>query len=234
VIVFGSLGVLLLLAMFLVVVNAVRRRGRGRAALEERGWERRPDGEDVVAGWDGWPFLRALRPGTARDIVVGHQEGALFMCLRWVQREADGTDGAARDGESERYSIVALATEHDYPHLSVVRGRRRIGQDRQRAGFEDFDTGDSGFDQRWQTLGDADFGRAVLTAEVRAAMDELDHAWVFQPGWVTRVVPWSFYAGEDRMLEEMDRLVAPLRAVPPEVWDRYGGAPRFLSARGPR
>jgi hypothetical protein len=46
------------------------------------------------------------------------------------------------------------------------------------------------------------------------------------------VVPWTFYAGEDRMLEELERLAGPLRAVPTEVWARYGGAPRFLGVLG--
>lgn len=230
-IVFVSFVVLLLVAMTLVVVNAVRRRNRGVAAMEQRGWEPRPDGEDVVAGWDGWPFLRALEPGTSRDIVVGHHQGVRFMCLRWSQLESD-PQGGAHGRERERYNLLALAAEHDYPHLSVIRGRHKVDRDRQRPGIVDFDTGDASFDKRWQTLGDADFGRAVLTAEVRAAMDDLDHAWVFQPGWVARVVPWSFYAGEDKMLEELDRLVTPLRGVPHEVWSRYGGPPRFLSALG--
>jgi hypothetical protein len=231
-VVFGSLFAILLLGMVLVVASAVRRRGRGAATLEERGWERLPDGAEVLVGWDGWPFLRALEPGEARDIVVGDHQGARFMCLRWSQLESDPGGGAADRGERERYNVVALATEHDYPHLTIVRGRHRISRDRQHEGVAAFDTGDTRFDDRWQTLGDAEFGRAVLTAEVRSAMDDLDHAWVFQPGWVARVVPWTFYAGEDRMLEELERLAAPLRAVPHEVWSRFGGAPRFLGVLG--
>jgi hypothetical protein len=231
-VIFGSAAALLLVAGILVVVRAVRRQGRGAARLAERGWERLPDGADVVSGWDGWPFRRALEPGTARDVVVGDHQGVRFMCLRWTQLEVDPGGGAADRGERERYNIVALATEHEYPHLTVVRGQHRIHRDRQHDVVSEFETGDALFDRRWQTLGDPGFGLAVLSEGVRAAMDELDHAWVVQPGWVTRVVPWTFYAGEDRMLEELERLAAPLRAVPHEVWSRYGGAPRFLGVLG--
>jgi hypothetical protein len=231
-VIFGSVVTLLLVAGVLVVVSALRRRNRGEANLVEHGWQRLPDDADVVPAWDGWPFRRALEPGDARDVVVGHHLGARFMCLRWTQLEVDPGGGAADRGERERYNIVALATEHSYPHLTVVRGRHRIHRERQHGPVTELETGDARFDRRWQTLGDPEFGRAILTEEVRAVMDELDHAWVFQPGWVTRVVPWTFYAGEDRMLEELERLAAPLRAVPHEVWSRYGGAPRFLGVLG--
>ena len=100
--------------------------------------------------------------------------------------------------------------------------------DKQHPGISDFDTGDERFDRRWQTLGDADFGRAILTPQVRAVIDEDDHAWVFQPGWVTRVVPFSFYGGEDKAIEEVETMVEPLRSVPSHVWEQYGGIPRFL------
>lgn len=99
--------------------------------------------------------------------------------------------------------------------------------DKQHPGISDFDTGDERFDRRWQTLGDADFGRAILTPQVRAVIDEDDHAWVFQPGWVTRVAPFSFYGGEDKAIE-VDTMVEPLRSVPTHAWEQYGGIPRFL------
>jgi hypothetical protein len=37
---------------------------------------------------------------------------------------------------------------------------------------------------------------------------------------------------EDKMLEELDKLAAPFRAVPAEVWARYGGPPDFLGSFG--
>lgn len=229
-IVFGSLFALLLLGAVVIVVNAVRRSRKGQDAIAQRGWTKLPDGADVVVGWDGWPFREALEPGKARDVVVGQHQGVDLMCLRWTQREHAGHEASRED--HERYNIVALRTEHTYPHLSVVRGGNRIDPTKQHAGVAAFETGDDRFDRRWQTLGDEEFGRSLLVPEVRAAMDERDHAWVFQPGWVTRVVPWTFYAGEDRMLEEIDHLVAPLRLVPNDVWRRYGGAPRFLQNLG--
>jgi hypothetical protein len=36
----------------------------------------------------------------------------------------------------------------------------------------------------------------------------------------------------DKMLEELDKLAAPFRAVPAEVWARYGGPPDFLGSFG--
>lgn len=65
----------------------------------------------------------------------------------------------------------------------------------QHPGLVEFDTGDDHFDRRWQALGDADFGRALLAAEVRTVVDDLGHAWVVQRGWIARVVPWTFWAG---------------------------------------
>lgn len=60
-------------------------------------------------------------------------------------------------------------------------------------------------------------------------MDDVDRgAWVFQPGGVTRVGPWRFYAGEDGMILSMEEIVSPLRQVPADVWRRHGGAPVFL------
>lgn len=229
-IIFGSLFLLILLGAVVIVVNAVRRSKKGEDAIAQRGWTKLPDGADVVPGWDGWPFLEALKPGKARDVVVGHHQGVEFMCLRWIQREYAAHEASRED--HERYNIVALRTEHTYPHLSVIRGGNRIDPTKQHPGVTAFETGDDRFDRRWQTLGDEEFGRALLAPEVRAAMDERDHAWVFQPGWIARVVPWTFYAGEDRMLEEIDHLVAPLRLVPNDVWGRHGGAPRFLGSLG--
>jgi hypothetical protein len=230
-IVFGSLFALLLLAMVLVVVNAVRRSKKGAARIEERGWSRLPDGEEVVAGWHGWPFDRAKEPGTARDIVVGEHQGVRFMSLRWSQLEGN-PEGVANSGDRERYNIVAVAVEHSYPPLSVVRGSHRIHPGRESAGTVPFDTGDQRFDGRWQTVGDEEFGRAVLTPEVRAVIDDLDFGWAFQPGWVTRVTPWRHYAGEDTMVQRIEEAAAPWRHVPGEVWSRYGGAPRFLGSLG--
>jgi hypothetical protein len=224
VIVFGSFFVLLLLAMVLVVANAVRRSKRGKASIQQHGWTRLPDGEDVVAGWQGWPFARAKEPGKARDVVAGEHQGVRFMSLRWSQLEGN-PEGVANSGDRERYSIVALAVEHRYPPLSVIRGDRRIHPGREPAGSVAFETGDERFDRRWQTVGDAEFGRAVLTPDVRALVDAHDFGWAFQPGWVTRVTPWRHYSGEDGVLEELNLVAALLRAVPAEVWHRHGGAP---------
>jgi hypothetical protein len=223
-IILGILAVLLVVGMALVVGSAVRRSKRGSATIEERGWTRLPDGDEVVAGWQGWPFARAKKPGTARDIVVGHHQGVRFMSLRWSQLEGD-PDGVSNSGDRERYSIVALAVEHRYPPLSVVRGSHRIHPGREGAGSAALVTDDPGFDRRWQAVGDVEFGRAVLTPEVRELIDGCDFGWAFQPGWVTRVTPWRHYAGEDQVLEELEGLAALLRAVPVEVWQRYGGVP---------
>lgn len=232
-IILGSLFALLLVGMVLVVVSAVRRSKQGSAKIQERGWTRLPDGEDVVSGWQGWPFARAKKPGTARDIVVGEHQGARFMSLRWSQLEGH-PEGVANSGDRERYNIVAVAVEHQYPPLSVIRGSHRIDPGREGAGSAAFDTGDQRFDRRWQTVGDVEFGRAVLTPEVRAVIDDLDFGWAFQPGWVTRVTPWRHYGGEDAMLEQIGEVAAPWRGVPSEVWNRHGGAPRFLGSLGHR
>lgn len=225
--------VLLLLAMALVVRSSVRRQKQGRELAEQRGWQRHPDGTEVVAGWDGWPFVRALDrledKSTVKDVLTGYHNGARFLSLRYSQHESGRGSGTS---DIERYNMVALATEHTYPHLSIVRGSHRAPRDGLGPGLEEFEVGDDTFDSRWQTLGDADFGRAVLTPEVRAAIDDLDHAWVFQPGWVVRVTPWTFHSGEDRMLEELDKLAAPLRKVPHEVWARFGGPADFLGSFG--
>lgn len=225
--------VLLLLAMALVVSKAVGRQKRGRRTAEERGWQRHPDGTDVVAGWDGWPFLAELDGYRDRargtDIMTGHHNGARFLSLRYSQHESGR--GSSRS-DIERYNMVALATEHSYPHLSVIQGRHKVREAGPRPGPEGFGVGDRAFDKGWQILGDADFGRAVLTPEVREAMEEVGHAWVFQPGWVVRVTPWTFWSGEDTMLEELEKLAAPLRAVPSEVWARHGGPPDFLGSFG--
>lgn len=225
--------VLLALAMVLVVRNAAARAKRGRQQADERGWQHHPESLDFVAGWDGWPFLAGLErladKARVTDVMTGHHHGADFLSLRYSHHESGGGDARS---EIERYNIVALRTAHDHPHLSVIRGRHKIHKDSLRPGMEEFQVGDTGFDKRWQLIGDADFGRALLTPEVRAIMDDLDQSWVFQPGWVVRVTPWTFWSGEDKMLEELDNLARPLRAVPTETWAAYGGPPDFLGSLG--
>ena len=122
--------------------------------------------------------------------------------------------------------------EQSYPHLSVVRGNHKVDRSRLTAETAEFETGDDRFDRRWQTLGDAEFGRSVLSPEVRAALDADNHALVFQPGSITKVRPWRYYAGEAQMTEDLDQLAAVARLVPAEVWRRYGGAPKFLQSLG--
>lgn len=41
-------------------------------------------------------------------------------------------------------------------------------------------------------------------------------------------VPFGFYGGEDKAIEEVETMVKPLRSVPAHVWEQYGGIPRFL------
>lgn len=228
--VFGAVCLLLVIGAIAIIWSSVRRYRAGSATIEEQGWRRLPDGTEVTAGWDGWPFLDAIEAGKATDIVLGEHRGAQLMTLRWTQREhrSPGRDGA---DAFDSYNIVALRTDVTYPHLSVIRGTK-LRTDQQHAGASDFDTGDERLDRRWQTLGDADFGRAILTPQVRAVIDEDNHAWVFQPGWVTRVVPFSFYGGEDKAIEEVEKMVEPLRSVPAHVWEQYGGIPRFLQHGG--
>lgn len=229
-VIFGLAMALLLVAVVLVVRNASRRKRAADANIERRGWRRLPDAADVTAGWDGWPFLVARRPGRSTDVLVGEYDGVEFMSLRWSQLESGR--GRRRGGDTDRYSIVALRCEHDFPHVSFSRGDHKVHRGSQHPGAGDFEVDDEGFDRRWQLLGDADFGRALLTPDVRAVMDEHDGAWVFQPGWVTRVTRWTFYSGEEAMLEELHRAAAPWRCVPHEVWRRYAGAPRFVSRLG--
>ncbi len=227
---FGAVLVLLVVGVVLVVVRGVRRSRRGEDRIAQHGWTRIPDGADVTAGWIGWPFDRATEPGEARDVVTGQYQGAHFLHLRWHQHEGSTRGGGSSDNED--YNIVALRVEQSYPHLSVVRGQHRIDRARLTSQTAELETGDARFDRRWQTLGDAELGRAVLTPEVRAAMEEQGHGWAFQPGSITRVAPWTYYAGEEAMTEELDRLAALLRLVPAEVWRRHGGAPRFLQSLG--
>ncbi len=230
-IIFGAVLVLLLLGAVLIVVRGLRKSRRGEDRIAQNGWTRIPTGTDVAAGWRGWPFDRGTKPGEARDIVTGQYQGVHFLHLRWHQHEGS-TRGASSTSDNEEYNIVALRVEQDYPHLSVVRGKHRIDRDRLTAETAELETGDDRFDRRWQVVGDAEFGRAVLTPEVRAAMEEQDHGWAFQPGSITRVAPWTYYAGEDAMTDELDRLAALVRLVPADVWRRYGGAPRFLQSLG--
>lgn len=226
----GSFFGIVVLAAVVVIVRAGRRSRRGASVVAAHGWTRVPDGTDVVQGWDGWPFRAALEHGRAVDIVHGHDQGVELMCLRWRQRQSGRGD---RSGDSVSWNIVALRCEVPLPCLSVVRGKHRVQRGRLGPELPELESGDAHFDRRWQQLGDAQLARDVLTPEVRAAMDERGHAWAFQPGWVTRVVPWRFYAGEQQMFDVMEDLVAPLRLVPDEVWARYGGPPGFLRWRGP-
>lgn len=73
--------------------------------------------------------------------------------------------------------------------------------------------------------GNHKMGREQLTANV----PEFE---VGDGGCVTRVTPWRFWSGEDQMFEELEKAAAPWHHVPPEVWQRYGGAPRFLEVMG--
>lgn len=229
---FGSCCVLLIIGAIAIVWSSIRRYRSGTDKLQEQGWRRLPEGTEVTTGWDGWPFLEAIAPGRANDIVLGEHRGVQLMTLRWTQQEHRADADSAKDS-FETYNIVALRTEVSYPHLSVVRGRRSLRSYQQHSGVSEFATGDDHFDRRWQTLGDADFGRAILTPQVRAAMDQDSEAWVFQPGWITRVNSrWVFYGGEDKAIEEVEKMVEPLRSVPAHVWEQYGGAPRFLQYGG--
>lgn len=230
--VFLSLLALLVVAAVLLVVRAVRKHREGQEVLTQRGWTALPDeaGRDVVAGWRGWPFDRGTKPGRATDIATGQYQGVHFLHLRWIQHEGSTRGGPSSD--IEEYTILALRVEQSYPHLSVIRGEHKIDRSRLTEETAAFDTGDDRFDRRWQTLGDAEFGRAVLTPEVRAALDADNHALVFQPGSITKVRPWRYYAGDDQMTADLDQLAAVARLVPTEVWRRYGGAPRFLSTLG--
>lgn len=228
-IIFGSLCVLLVLVAVLVVVRSVRRQRAGASRIEERGWRRLPDGSDVMAGWDGWPFLVASEPGKVNDIVVGEVDGVEFMSLRWSQTESGRGESG---GDLERYNMVALRGPTSLPHLSVVRGDHRVGRGAA-AGLADVEVGDRRFDGRWQLLGDADLARGLLTAEVREVLDRIDvGAWVVQPGWLVRVTTWRFWAGDDGMLEELEHAAAPWRAVPTEVWQRHGAVPRLPEQPG--
>lgn len=224
---FGAVCLLLVIGAIAIIWSSVRRARAGDATITERGWRRLPTGSDVTSGWVGWPFIEGVEPGNATDIVVGEHRGVELMTLRWRQKEhrRGGEDGPDAFDE---YNIVALRTEVAYPPLSIVRGKRSVHPWQQHPGMEAFSTGDEHFDRRWQVLGDADFGRALLTPQVRAAIDERDDAWAFQPGWVTRVTPWTFYAGEERAITEVETMIAPLRSVPVDVWERYGGPPRFI------
>ncbi|GAB3988269.1 hypothetical protein [Nocardioides marmoraquaticus] len=227
-IIFGSLFALLLVAVVLVVLNAVRRSRRGDDRIQLQGWQRLADGSDVMAGWDGWPFLIALEAGKVSDIVVGELEGVEFMSLRWSQLEPPHGGGPA--GDVERYNMVAVRCETPVPPFSVVRGEHKVKTWERHEQAQAFEVGESRFDRRWQTLGDAGAGRALLVPEARAVVDEVDlGAWVFQPGWAVRVIPWTFWGGEDRMVEEVHRAVAPWRHVPAETWAAYGGPPRFVT-----
>lgn len=230
-IIFGTAFALVVLAMVLVVVRSVRRSNRGEAAVEERGFQRLPDDSfQALAGWEGWPFARAIRPGgRIRDAVVGEHRGVRFMSLRWTQQEPDPGEGQT---DSESYNIVAIAVEQDFPRLSVVRGNHKMGREQLTANVPEFEVGDGRFDRRWQTVGDPAFGQAVLTEQARATIDDLGSGFAFQPGWVTRVTPWRFWSGEDQMFEELEKAAAPWHHVPAEVWQRYGGAPRFLEVLG--
>ncbi|WP_030483287.1 hypothetical protein [Nocardioides aequoreus] len=229
-IVFGSLCLLLVLAAVVVVVRSVRRQRAGASRIEERGWRRLPDGADVMGGWGGWPFVVASQPGKVNDIVVGEVDGVEFMSLRWSQTESGrGEPG----GDIERYNMVALRCATALPHLSVVRGDHKVGRGASADGLADVEVGDRRFDARWQLLGDADLARSLLTPEVRAELDRIDvGAWVLQPGWLVRVTKWRFWAGDDGMLEELERAAAPWRAVPAEVWRRYGAVPRLPDQPG--
>jgi hypothetical protein len=225
-IVLGSLFLLVVVAALLVVLAAVRRKRQGDDRIARQGWRRLPDGSDVVAGWDGWPFAVALEPGRASDVVVGEVEGVDFTSLRWHQQEPGR--GSART-DAETYNLVALRCEAHVPPLSVVRGRR-VPASHQHDAAREVEVGDARWDRRWQVLGDAGAARALLTPEVRQAVDDVDDgAWVFQPGWVVRVTRWTFWAGDDGMLEEVHRAAAPWRHVPAEAWAAYGGRPRFVT-----
>lgn len=222
-VVFGSCCLLLVVGGVAIVVSAVRRQRRGSQHAQQQGWERVPDGTDVVAGWQDWPFTEAIREGgRTNDVLTGVHAGVRFMSLRWSQLESGRGEGG---GDSETYNVVAVATRHRYPRLSVVRGRHYHGVPEGR-----FETGDPRFDRRFDTFGDAAFGADLLTEPVRAAIDEHGHALVFQPGWITRVTPWTFYSGEERMIDELEALLAPLRLVPPQVWSTHGGPPDFLTS----
>lgn len=222
---------LILLAAVAVVLHSVRRKRQGDDRITRQGWRRLPDGSDVMAGWDGWPFLVALKPGRLNDIVVGEVEGVEFMSLRWSQHESGRGDGGGTD--IERYNMIALRCEARVPPLSVIRGEHKVNKWERHEQAQDFEVGDRRFDRRWQTLGDADAGRALLVPAVQQAMDDIGiGAWVFQPGWVVRVVKWTFWAGDDVMLEEVHRAAAPWRHVPAEAWAAYGGQPRFTTVLG--
>lgn len=233
-IIFGSCCLLLVIGAILIIWRGIHRHRQGSDVIEQRGWQRLPDHTNVMPGWDGWPFMDAVEPGRASDIVTGDHRGTRFLTLRWTQKDHQGPPRAnSTNNAIDRYNIVALQTEITYPHLTIVRGRHKIHRHKQRSGPSEFETGDANFDHRWQTLGDPEFGHAILTQEVRDLMDDSHGAWVFQPGWITRVTRWTFYSGEEQAIEEMEKIIAPLRAVPADVWRRYGGAPRFLSGAHP-
>ena len=222
---------LLAVALVVVVVRARARKQRGQDALASRGWSRLPEATPLVAGWDGWPFVTARAPGRASDAVVGELHGCRFMAFTWRQREL-GRQGSEA-GHTDRYSVVALATEQSYPLLCAVQGRSKVHPGHQHPGLTDVELGDPGFERDWRALGDPDFVRAVLTPDVRAVLEQVGESVSVQPGWVVRVVwPWAFYAGEDRMVEELEKLAAPFRAVPAGTWAAYGGAPRFVDVLG--
>ncbi|GAB3654516.1 hypothetical protein GCM10027596_06430 [Nocardioides korecus] len=222
---------LLAVAAVLVVLRARARKQRGQDAVESRGWTPLPEATPLVAGWDGWPFAAAREPGRASDAVAGELQGCRFMAFTWHQREMSA-QGSVADG-TERYSVVALATEQSYPLLSAVRGRSKMHRGHQHPGLTEVELGDPGFERHWRALGDPDFVRGVLTPEVRAELERVGESVSVQPGWVVRVVwPWAFFAGEDRMVEELQKLAAPFRAVPAATWAAYGGAPRFVGVLG--
>lgn len=229
--VFLFLLALLAVAAVLIVVRAVRKQQAGQEELSKRGWTALPDeaGPDLVAVWRGWPFARATKPGRAKDIATGQYQGVHFLHLRWHQLEGSATSGTS---DAEEYTILALQVEQQYPHLSVVRGKHKVDRSQLTEETAELETGDDHFDRRWQVMGDAEFGRAVLTPEVRAALDADNHALVFQPGSITKVRPYRYYAGDEQMTADLDQLAAVVRLVPAEVWRRYGGAPRFLSNLG--
>jgi len=222
---------LLAVAAVLAYLRARARRQRGQDALASHGWTRLPEATSVVAGWDGWPFVDARGSGRATDAVVGELEGCRFMAFTWHRRGVPQGPDESRD--RERCSVVALATEQSYPLLQAVQGRSKMHRGHQHPGLTEVELGDPGFERHWRALGDPDFVRAVLTPEVREVLERVGESVSVQPGWVVRVVwPWAFFAGEDRMVEELQKLAAPFRAVPAQAWAAYGGAPRFVGVLG--
>ena len=222
--------VLLLVVAALVVVHTLRRRRRGGDAIEARGWTRLPEATGLVSGWVGWPFVTSYEPGRASDGVVGELQGCRFMAFTWHYRRPDGDTAK---GEAERCSVVALATEQSYPRLKVVKGWWGSGRGPEQPGLADVELGDQQLDRRWDVQGDEGFARGVLTPEVLALLERVGESLSVQPGWVVRVVtPWAFFAGEDRMVEELQKLAAPFRVVPAQTWAAYGGAPRFVGVLG--